>query len=435
MSTILYKRLFEARILHDYFLSKADLTSYYTLNENDKDEFLNSRITREQYNTGNYIEVVPSATTQTIFDNYRIRMAPTPSGFIVGVKVKLQLNDAGEEKYLPTMALNDDLKLGFHLRIKDSDFNTYTNLKIRQPAPTRYFFSNTNADGVKAFPSLSLPPADFQAGKTYEPAELAVVNGALQEALEETSNDDAAVWKPVAGNGFANEHDRMLLPKFFPYTFPEVAAAAEFTLKEQDGTDIKKIAANDIKAFQTLYLDFRQTSPAPGDEPKDIDDGHYLLEISGDSSTETVLVYLSDELYRRTDAGAMVVKTNVTDSNFRVLDDDGTLITRKKTDGTFVQHPVFEIRFKRRGTYWRYRSDSGGNLKATTDTQPFLDEVGSDLITKDLRPLTFYPTFFANSPQPDIYLPNPERDSVKKEAKKYFSEMYVSPIKGLIELE
>jgi hypothetical protein len=426
MSTILYKRLFEVRILHDYFLSKADLTSYYTLSENDKDEFLKSRISREQYNTGNYLEVVPSASTQTIFDNYRLRIATTPSGFIVGVKVKPQLNDIGEEKYLPTIALNGDLRLGFHLRIKDTGFNTYTNLKIRQPASARYYFSNTNADNVKDFPSLSLPTADFQSGKTYEPGELAFVGGNLQEALEETTSSDASAWRQVDGNGYANEQDRTLLPKLFPYTLSEETGVAEFTLKKQDSTVVKKVTFNTSGAIQTLYLDFRQS---------DIEDGHYLLEISTDSFTETVPVDLSDELYRRTDAGAMVIKTDVTDTDFRVLNNDGTLITKINADDTSVPHPLFEIRFKRRGTYWRYRSDTGGNLKATADTQPFLNEVGSDLITKDLRPLTYYPTFFANPPQPEVYLPNPKRDSVKKEEKNFFSDMYVSPIKGFIELE
>jgi len=189
---------------------------------------------------------------------------------------------------------------------------------------------------------------------------------------------------------------------------------------------VKKVTFNTSGAIQTLYLDFRQS---------DIEDGHYLLEISTDSFTETVPVDLSDELYRRTDAGAMVIKTDVTDTDFRVLNNDGTLITKINADDTSVPHPLFEIRFKRRGTYWRYRSDTGGNLKATADTQPFLNEVGSDLITKDLRPLTYYPTFFANPPQPEVYLPNPKRDSVKKEEKNFFSDMYVSPIKGFIELE
>lgn len=436
MSTIHYKRLFEVRILHDYYLSEADLTSFYALNDSEKADFLNASIARDEYDVRNYLEIIPSASTRTVFHNFNFRMATIPSGFMVGVKVKPRLNEAGEEEYLPTtLTPADALRLGFHLRIKDPGFNTYTNLKIRRPAPASYFFSNTNAEGLKVFPSLSLPAADFRAGNTYEPGEMAMIGGILKEALEETTSNNAAAWRAVDGDGLANEQDRILLPKLFPYTLSEATDTSEFTLKEHDGTEVKKIPFNTAGNTQTFYLDFRQTAVAPGDVPEDIDEGHYLLEISTDSSTETVQVYLSEELYRRTDAGALVVETDVTDSDFRVLNEDGTLITRKKTDGTFVPHPVFEIRFKRRSTYWRYRSDSGDSLKVTSDSTPFLDEESSYLVTKDMRPLTYYPTFFEDPALPVIFLPNPGSGSIKKENKRFFSDLYVSPIKGLIELE
>lgn len=436
MSTILYKRLFEVRILHDYFLSKADLTSYYALNDNEKAEFLNLSIGREEYDVRHYLEIIPSESTQTVFSNFNLRMARMPSGFIVGVKVKPQLNEGNDEQYLPTsLTPADTLRLSFFLRIKDPEFNTFTNLKIQQSAPSSYFFTNTNTDSVKVFPSLSIPVADFVAGKSYETGEMAIVGGILKEALEETTSNNPAVWRAVDGDVFASEQDRNLLPKLFSYRLSEASDTVEFTLKRQDGTDVKKVTFSTAGEIQPLYLDFRQTTLSTGDLPEDINDGHYQLEISTDSSTIIESVYLSDELYRRTDAGALVVETDVTDPDFRVMNDDGTLITRKNADGTIVPHPVFEIRFKRRSTYWRYRSDTGRNLKGTTNSQPFLNEQGNDLITKDLRPLTRYPTFFANPPHPDIYLPNPKKISVKKGGKKYFSDTYVSPINGLIELE
>jgi len=436
MNTILYKRLFEVRILHDYYLSKADLTSFYELNDNEKAEFLNLSIFQNEYDVQNYLEIIPSDSTQTLFRNFHLRMAISPSGFMVGVKVKTQMNEAGEEEYLPTILTPaDTLRLGFQLRIKDPDFNTYTNLKIRQSAPASYFFSNTNTEEEKVFPSLSLPVAEYDADTTYESGEMAIVGDILKEALEETNSDSDAVWRAVDGGVFANEQDHILLPKVFPYTLSEASDATEFTLKELDGSDVKKVTFNTTGKSQTLSLDFRQSALTADDEPEDIIDGHYLLEISTDSSTKTVPVYLSAELYRRANAGALVIKTDVTDPDFRVMNDDGTLITRKKADGTFVSHPVFEIRFKRRSTYWRYRSDSGGSLKAISDTTQFLDKESGYLVTKNLRPLTYFPTIFKNSNQADVFLPNPNKRSVKKEAKKYFSDTYVSPINGLIELE
>jgi hypothetical protein len=435
MATTVYKRLCEVRILHDYYLSKPDLTSIYALNQNDQTNLLKERIALEQYDIRNYLEIIPSAATLDIMKNYAIRMALLPSGFLIGVKVKPQLNGAGEEEYLPALTLTDGVQLGFRLKFKKANFNAYTNLKIQQSAPVRYYFTNNNDDGLKIFPSLSRPVSNFLPGKIYETGELALIGGKLKEAREDTSNPGGAFWNPVKGMGLANEQDRILLPKLYPYTFSGDMTTAEITLKKPDGSEVKKIQVNNVKALQTYYLNFRQTIPAIGKAPENIEDGRYLLEISGDTSTETILVFLSDELYQSSDMGALVIETNVTDELFRVLKDNGTLITKKKADGTFEPHPVYEIRFKRRSTYWRYRSDSGGKLKAPNSTNPFLQADNKHLVTKELRALTFYPTFFEDASGSKIHLPTPKAGSIIKDTKRLFSDIYISPIKGLIEIE
>jgi hypothetical protein len=118
MRTIFYKRLFEVRILHDYFLARPDLTSIYALNANDKIDFLNQRILNNQYRIWNYLDLIPSEETRNVMANYHIRLALLPAGFMVGIQVRPQLNGAGEEEYLPFIPIGDSIRLGFNLEAK-----------------------------------------------------------------------------------------------------------------------------------------------------------------------------------------------------------------------------------------------------------------------------------------------------------------------------
>lgn len=86
----------------------------------------------------------------------------------------------------------------------------------------------------------------------------------------------------------------------------------------------------------------------------------------------------------------------------------------------------------------RYRSESGGSLKTTVKTADFLDEDNGHLVTKELRPLSFYATRFEDPDapaDPGFHLPVPVAISITKEVNRLFSDIYVSPVKGLINLE
>ena len=439
MSTVVYKRLFEVRILHDYYLSKPDLTSLYALSTADQLNFLNDRLTTGQYDVRQYLDVMPAEATRTFMRNHHIRMTALPSGFLVGMEVTPQITNTGEEEYLPVIPVSPDLHLTFHLKAQTTRFSTFTNLKMRRADPAHYYFSNTNEDGLKVYPSLSRPVAPFRLGTTYETGELAVVKNELQEAQQETASLKTSFWKPVGGSGFANEQDRLLLPKRYAFTFFQPMSNLVATLRQADGSAVKNISFG-AAAASRIYLDFQQTVSGVGEAVADIPDGLYQLELTSDNGSETRSVYLSDEAYQRADAALITIDAGVTDPAFRVVNDDGTLITRRKANGTLQPHPVYEIRFKRRSTYWRYRSDSGVPLATTAQTSSFLSEQDGHLITQEPRPLTrFFTAFAFDDPNTDtnesIYLPNPTGGMVRQEAKKLISDIYVSPIKGLIKLK
>lgn len=436
MATTIYKRLFELRILHDYFLSKADGTSIYDLTPAEKSSFLDEQVRLTHYNVPQFLPIQPTENTAKIFKNFHLKMATEPYGFIVGIEVKPQLQASGDEKYFPFIQGVQNHKLGFKLTSTSTEIKTVTNDRLQVPTPYAYYFSNQNPAGVKTFPYLSLPVSDFQAGQDYETSELAVIGGNLSQALEDTNSPDAAKWQNINGVGLANEQDRILIGKQFNYRIPNPANNVLATLKDTAGAEVKSITYSKSDPFTNLHLDFR----FQGLENDEIPDGSYQLEVRADGfMVENKNIHMSDDLFQPQLVGATQIFLNETDAAFKVFNADGSLITQKNADNSIKPHPVFEILLQRRSTYWRYLSASGKNLSTTPVSALFLNEDSGQLKTKDLKPLTFFPIEF-QSDDPGtpainerVFLPNPRTGGLRRENKKLYSDIYVSPVKGLIQ--
>ena len=439
MARIQYKRLFEVQILHDYFLSKPDGSSIYELTNAQKAAFLNKAVSLDQYNVAQYLMIHPSEMTKQLFKNYHLKIAVRSTGFIVGIEVKSKSLATGEELYFPFIDGVAGLNLGFHLKLLRHELKNSTNSRLQLPAPYHYYFNNQNQDGLKNFPSLSQPVANFQSGTTYETSELAVVGGTLSQALVETNNANPTEWQTIGGIGLVNEQDRVLLGKQFTYQLPTFVTNAEATLKDLAGIEIKKITYTHTDPFQKLALDFRSKDSQTGETPDDILDGNYRLEVRADGSlVHNKVVKLSSDLYHRTDLGAIEIILNESDPNFKLFNADGSIITKKNADNSVVLHPIFEIRFKCRSTYWRYLSASGKNLGTTPKSAGFLTADGGRLRTRSLKPLTQYPIEFQSDDTATpainerVFLPNPHPNGIKKEDSRLYSDIYISPIKDLI---
>ena len=110
------------------------------------------------------------------------------------------------------------------------------------------------------------------------------------------------------------------------------------------------------------------------------------------------------------------------------------MITQRTNGATTVPHPVFEIRLKSRKTIWRYVSRSGKKLSPTALSLPYLDELAGVLYSKSIRPLLASPiNFESENPIIDtIFLPNPASNSIQSDEAGFYSNIYVSKIKSLI---
>jgi hypothetical protein len=73
----------------------------------------------------------------------------------------------------------------------------------------------------------------------------------------------------------------------------------------------------------------------------------YTLTVSGSNNYErTYTIYLNNTLYRPDVWGVLDIALHASDAAFDLLDDDGLLVA--------PGHPVFELRFLNRSTYFKY---------------------------------------------------------------------------------
>lgn len=417
MAAIYYKRLFEVRILLEYYLRDNIHQDVFAPANPALESLLAQRVDHQQYNIWHVLTIVPLQTTGSLFEGRAIRLIPTPAGFFVGLKVTPRDN-----KFVPFISLDPDIRFHFAITAKNPLLRNITNYPLRSSVPAIYYFSNSNEAGNQRFPFLSLPVAPFKAGKTYAMGELAVVGGNLKEALVRTASATASRWRALDAEGLANEGDRILLPKQFEYIFdPESnVSTADIALTTADGTIIKQMSFSSSSGLNRLSLDFNMNNSG------EISDGLYQLAVTGDGGyLEERKVYLSNSLYRAGSFGLIDIKPG--EADFRLLEADGSLRTPV---------PVFEIRLKSRSTYWRYISSKGKKLKVTDKTDPYLTVTGGALQASVPRPLTFMPVEFRrNDPAIErVFLPNPPTVSFKPEADgRVYSDIYLDPIKGLIE--
>lgn len=431
-----FKKLFEVRLLHDYYLTLSDGTSYYSLlNQQDQEDLLNKRLSYRQYHLMDDLNIEPTEACLETLKNHRLKFLPTGLGFVVVAAVKVRTSNNGDEVYQPIMQLKEDFNLGFRIVVKNPLLKNFTALSFNRSFPFQYYFNNKNEGNDKQFPALSLPVSAFENGQTYQMGDIALIGNTQKQALLNTQSNNTNEWQDLEGQGLVHQGDRLLLPKRFTYQFDnESVLSAEFTLQSLAGTVIKKITSppNNTRAFTQMSLDFnRQGMVPPAATGQAIPDGWYRLSISTNNGTSiNQLVLLHDELYRGKSLGAIKISNEVTDADFRISQADGTLRTKILANGQIVHHPIFEIRWRSRATYWRYKKATDFDLVDVALTAPFLDVENRDLVTKTPVSLSSQLIHFQNNANPiPLKLPNPSASAIQPEANgKIYSNVYISKI-------
>jgi hypothetical protein len=420
MEDIYYKKLFEVRVLHEYYLSNDSASPYFALPDAERDSILQRKLLHHQYDIRQDLSIAPSASCEKLLRRNHIRFVPQKTGFFAGIRV----NPDGAA-FSPFIPLEQELAFEFTLQIRNPAFCNFTNSRLRSNVPALYLFTNSDSGGTKTFPSLSEPVAPFTPGTFYEMGELTTSGADVREALVSTSNNQNANWRKIASRGLVSESDRLLLPMRFRYTFGTAANVqqASFTLK-QNGNTIKTINKAGIESLESVLLDF-QTGGA--DPPAEIAAGPYVLEVTGNNGyQENRKVYLNHALYHRSTFGAILLYNSSAASPFSLLTPTGNLK---------VPHPVFEVRLKNRITYWRYKSEQGKSLAVTPKTSPYLSVENGALRSIHPLPMLSTPVEFKDetAAAPKVFLPNPSGNALRIEPNGLvYSDIYLSKIKDLI---
>ena len=245
----------------------------------------------------------------------------------------------------------------------------------------------------------------------------------LREAILATDGDDASHWEDSTDRRFVSNADRVLLPHNFSYHLKKSDAVTDITFVLEDAatTEIKTVAISGTEILEQVFLNFTVVDEN-AESPEPIAPGFYTLKVTANSGPEwTYPIRLNDTLYNKGYLGVIDIRLDELDSPFSLLDAQGFLKTRILPGGQKESHPIFEIRFKNRRTYWRYNRD---DPFVAGDTNSHVDLEDPTLVSKKPKGLTEVLLPFVNGTE--VLMPNP-KPSIKIEGDRVFSEVFITP--------
>ncbi len=416
---VIYKTLFEVRLLHEFYLTKRDGTTIFEkLTQQDRETFLNEEFAedRDPVNDDIMFQFPPSLLSK--YKSHYLKILPTYSGFRVAIRVNGKTLADQTTVYDPLVPLNNDLHIFILVLRKNSTIDRYTNSRLRTALPSTYYFSNAEVAGAKTFPFLTnnLPAQD--ASFTYEQGELSL-NGANVQEFYRQGNAD--VFRNVSGSGFANESDRILLPARFDYFFPDTnnLTQATFVLKDSNGNELTTITTNNAAGIrERLNVDLNSASnQLPITTPFELNQQFHSLEVSGNNgySSEHRIIF-SSELAQLQPWAVFDIRTSVADTSFNLLANDGFIFRRRDPLGVWSPAPVFEVPVKSRLAYWRYINNKGREMNISAGYLNYFDKEGKVLVTKVPRSLSkAWFLLREEGSSNTVYAPNPTDPMIKLE--------------------
>ena len=438
MSSIIFKKLFEVQIFHDYFLTTVDGISFFDKSQAEKAELLTKKLDRNIYNINDLFTIEPVGLTKLRLREYKLIMSKTALGFIVGIEVDV-VSQAGEILYKPRLELKNEVNLSFAITSKIPFFNSITNINLSSSLPSIHYFTNKGKEEFNETvgpPYTSLPisnkAGEHQNGLNYEMGALVDFGGTIKEALQYTDGNTPAHWVDIDDKRFVNNSDKILLPSNFNYSLKkdQNITQVDFILEDESNTVIKSISKSSAGALENVFLNFTKVDET--DENSDaIPAGKYQLKIKENGGPEVIYqVYLNNDIYDKNIQGVIDIRLDELNSPFSLFDAGGFLKTKIDAANQKVSHPIFEIRFKNRRTYWRYNKEGDFSAAEVAATATHLNHQSEKLISKKPKALTETLVPFINGTS--LMLPHPRMPSIKVENGNIFSEIFINQSNRLL---
>jgi hypothetical protein len=427
--SMIYKILFEVNMLHEYFLTRSGGENIFDQSEQaDRNNYLAEEFENERINIHSVLKFEIAQGDQEIFNQYKLRLLPTFTGFKIAMAVNKQTNEGGVTSYQPANVLPDNLFINITITKKTPQIEQITNTRLYRNFDSSWFFTNENVNGSKIYPFLTQPVSTFDPTRGYEQGEL-VQSGNIRRFYREANGNVA--WLATNGSGFANENDRMVVSNSFYYSFnsPNTISSASFKLIDSNNEIVESLSFSGGPDLRKVYLQFTE------EKLVSVNKGSFytlLVEENGAYRREHRIGFQknADKCW-----GIISIKPKVSISAFGLLDESGFLKTRKTVSGIFdPPAPLFEIPFSSRLTFWRYANNRTKTLITNLFPTLLYAESGK-LISKIPRPLTLVSTIFGEPYNP-LYLPNPKPgDAIRIENNKIYSDILVPESKDLFPIQ
>ncbi len=347
---LLYKKLFEVEIAHDYFLNQGN-THFNDLDEDQQGEMY------AHYNVHDFLVFEPTLDTKTIMQNHHMRMVTSNKGFFIGVQVnKIDPDDESSDSFEPAYPFGSLLSMKFSIKLKDALFPNYTNIPPHSSSEKIFYFSNRRAVlNGGTYPSLSLSVADYETDRDYNVGTLVYESGTLYEANKniaeiDNSSFNSGDWTVVDHDlYYVHEQDLTALQSsILNYDFSDAGISnAEFVLKDvQDETVLtKNVSVAEDESLLVEQLDM-----------SNIKEGYYQLEISGDDGfSDSWYFYLHHNFAQSTSLGIIDIHHDAGEDleDYQLLDPDNDDQLVYPASGSSAK-PVFRLAFKNKTSVWRY---------------------------------------------------------------------------------
>ncbi|NML21650.1 hypothetical protein HHL16_12235 [Pseudoflavitalea sp. G-6-1-2] len=375
----LYQPLFELRILHEYYLTDSNGDTIFDQPTPDAQQlFLLNKLKQNRPSVNDDLQYNFPPAQLSQLAGCQLKLVPRYSGFSVMMAVTETTLPSGDTAYRPLVPLPEDLLINIQLTQKNNSLETITNTRINKVMPALFYFTNQESAVPKLFPFLTTQPPAAGSKDTYEQGELTLAGGNTWQAffVDSAGTDQ---WQTLNAGNFVTENDRTLLPSIFTYSFFNAGnvSAANFELKDDGGSTLWTMQKPLPSSKEKVLIDLRSVA---GVQPFK----QYTLKVSGDNGFSAThnIIFADNKLIEQDTWGLISLKPSLSNNDFTLIDNQGLLRTRRLTAGGITPPPIFEIRFKSRFTFWRYRNNKQLKIKKNPILDPYLQyDSGKGILT------------------------------------------------------
>ena len=342
MAKILYRKLLDLDLWHDYFLGQGNISS----------------LSFDRYTISSTLTLFPTAACAQELKRLRWLFRPSDRGASI-----FALVDEIEAGVFATAITVDSVRrLTFGLASLDPNFANFSNLPLERNGRQLYYLSNLSGNGIgsELFLSQSLPPYD--PASTYDYGALVVNGGETLEAIARTApaaTPQADEWETFADGGqYVTSADR----------HPQQGTHYTHTIASANPGDRFSFSLTDASGRQT----FTSTAIVPDEHPaasemtvhlnfSGVEPGRYQLLLNGVAVQEANFV-LFDPLAARASSSTRTGRRAPLPTPFALVEvfvNEASIapqyqLLQASSDRTVIQPQTYVTRFKNRSTHWRY---------------------------------------------------------------------------------